>query len=73
MKENGKVMNTKKISAIQLLRIVACLMILVHHCEWIITKPPTLGRASVSIFIVISGFLAGYYSFEQSGGVLFVN
>lgn len=47
---------------IQLIRIVACLMILLHHLSvaFGITMIESFGKYAVSLFIVISGYLCGF-------------
>lgn len=52
----------EKIYGIQLIRVIACLMIVFHHMTdaFGIHLVNSLGRCAVTIFIVIAGFLAGY-------------
>lgn len=51
----------KKISGIQFLRITATVMILLHHLPILgVTFSNSLGPFAVTIFLCITGFLAGY-------------
>lgn len=47
------------VPGVQLLRVVACIMIAVHHLPFEIDTIETLGRGAVGIFVALSGFLIG--------------
>lgn len=57
----------KYLYGIQILRIIACIMVMIHHMQdpfGIILSLNTLGRFSVTVFFCISGFIAGYLAKE---------
>ena len=55
--------NTEKNKGLECIRALACCMIFYHHLSttFSIWNPGPLGRAGVTIFILLSGFLAGRY------------
>lgn len=57
---------SRKLQTLQILRGVAFLLIFISHCSFLTTKTNYWGAFGVSIFIILSGFLAIYTDSNRS-------